>query len=333
MSKTQARELMVGSIGFRYEAIAHWDQLPDGWDYIDVVAIATDDQDRVYVLNRGEHPLIVYDRAGRFLRSWGEGLFQRPHGLWIDDGVMFVTDDIGHAVYKFTLGGEPLLTLGLPNRPSDSGVKDFDYRTIKQGAGPFNLPTNLAVGPEGELFVTDGYGNARVHRFSPDGELILSWGDPGNGPGQFNLPHGIFLDSNRRVFVADRENNRLQIFSTEGRLLDHWEAILRPTQIYIDANDHVYVAEEGHWAGLFPWMQPDPSSSGGRLSIFDGGGKLLSRWGGGERPTAPDDFFAPHDIWLDSRGDIYVGEVTWAAGGNQRMVPRNCPSIRKFCKR
>src|SRR5262249_34409985 len=149
--------------------------------------------------------------------------FVRPHGIWIgpDDSV-YLTDDNGHAVRKFTIEGKLLLTLEPCGRPSDTGVRDMDYRTIRCGAGPFNLPTNLATSPRGELYVTDGYGNARVHKFSPDGKLLRSWGEPGTGPGQFNLPHGIGIDSQGRVFVADRENSRLQLFSPDGDFLEEW---------------------------------------------------------------------------------------------------------------
>ena len=323
--------LVVGTGRFQYRAIEHWDKLPIGWEYIDVVGVATDSQDHVYVFNRGEHPVIVFDVDGHFLTKWSAGEFVRPHGITIGpDDRVYLTDDMGHAVGKYTLEGELLETLGPSGQASDTGVVDFDYRTMKQAGPPYHFPTNLALARDGEMFVSDGYGNARVHRFSPAGQLIQSWGVPGGGPGQFHLPHGIFLDSNDRVFVADRENNRLQIFSTEGTFLQQWTDVVRPTNIFIDAEDNVFVSEVGKRAGLFPWMEPDLTASGGRVSIFDREGNLLARWGGGDNPCTPTDFFVPHDIWLDSRGSIYIGEVTWAGGGKFGMVPKNCPRLRKY---
>ena len=182
------------------------------------------------------------------------------------------------------------------------------------------------------MYVTDGYGNCRVHRFNAEGNLIQSWSELGSGPGQFNVPHGVFLDAMGRVFVADRENNRIQLFTRDGAFIEQWTDMVRPTNVYIDVDDNVFVAEEGNQAGLFPWMTPAKGTGaiGGRVSVFDRAGTLLSRWGGGKEPCSPVDFFAPHDIWLDSHGSIYVGEVTWAAGGNAGVVPKDCPCLRKF---
>lgn len=333
MHANNADSMVVGTGRFQYKAIEHWDQLPSGWEYVDVVGVATDSQDRVYVFNRGDHPMVVFDSGGNFLTEWGAGDFVRPHGITIgQDDRIYLTDDIGHAVYEYNLEGERLKTLGPSGQPSNTGVTEFDYRSMRQAAGPYHFPTNLALASDGQMFVSDGYGNARVHRFSKEGQLIQSWGEPGDGPGQFHLPHGIFLDSNNRVFVADRENNRLQIFSTEGIFQDQWTDVVRPTNIFIDAEDNVFVSEVGKRAGLFPWMEPDPSDTGGRVSIFDSEGNLMARWGGGNDPCAATDFFVPHDVWLDSDGSIYIGEVTWAGGGNLGMVPKDCPRLRKYEK-
>jgi DNA-binding beta-propeller fold protein YncE len=267
------------------------------------------------------------------LQAWGEGQFVRPHGIWIGpDDMVYLTDDNGHAVRKYTADGKLVLTLQPCGQPSETGVRDVDYRTIRRGAGPFNLPTNLALGPAGEMYVTDGYGNARIHKFAPDGKLLRSWGEPGDGRGQFNLPHGIGVDSGGRVFVADRENSRLQIFSPDGDFLDEWTDVVRPCEVFLDRDDNVFVAELGRRAGLFPWMQPDLTVSGGRVSVFDRDGRLLTRWGGGEQPGTPGDFFAPHDIWVDSHGSVYVGEVTMSAGGYRGLVSPDCPSLQKFVR-
>src|SRR6476646_3379056 len=171
---------------FGYEPDDHWAKLPVGWSWMEVVAVATDAQDRVLVFSRGERPVIVFDRDGMFLRSWGEGLFARPHGITIgpDDSV-YCTDDLDHTVRKFTSDGRLLLTLGTSGQPSDTGATSVDYRGILRSGLPFHFPTNVALSPAGELYVSDGYGNARIHKFAPDGRLLRSWGEPGHGPGQF----------------------------------------------------------------------------------------------------------------------------------------------------
>jgi len=233
---------IVGDGAFRYQVAEGWEQLPAGWTQRDVAGVAVDSRDRVYVLTRDEHPLRVFERDGTFVRSWGEGVFTpRTHGITIgpDDGV-YCTDDGDHTVRKFTTDGQPLLTLGTSGVPCDNGYDRSlatTYErlgTITRGGGPFNRPTNLAIAPNGDLYVTDGYGNARVHHFSADGQLLHSWGEPGTGPGEFNLPHGIWVDGENHVLVADRENDRIQIFSPQGEFLTEWTDLQRPTQIFID---------------------------------------------------------------------------------------------------
>src|SRR5262249_3512299 len=175
MPATQPARVPVGSGKFRYEALVRWEQLPDGWSFHEVAAVATDSRDRVYVFNRGKHPLIVFDCDGRFLTSWGETIFLRAHGIFIDaEDHLWCTDELDHTVRKFTTDGKLLLTLGTSGKPSDTGVVGIDYRTIRAGGPPFNRPTNLAIAPDGTLLVTDGYGNSRVHHFTADGKLIAS---------------------------------------------------------------------------------------------------------------------------------------------------------------
>jgi DNA-binding beta-propeller fold protein YncE len=316
----------------QYKALERWEQLPTGYTWPEVVGVAVDRHDRAFVFNRGEHPVIVFDREGRFVTSWGEGVFARPHGITIGpDDTIYCCDDFGHCVYKFTLEGKLLLTLGTPGRASDTGATSIDYRTIKRASGPFHFPTNLALNAAGDMYIADGYGNARIHKFSAKGEFLFSWGEPGCGPGQFHVPHGIAIDSKGIVFVADRENSRLQLFSPEGVYLSKWTDVARPCQVYISSDDTVYVAELGYRAGMWPGTTaPSANATGGRVSIFDRQGKLLTRWGGGMNPTAPGDFFAPHDICLDSKGDLYVSEVTWSGGGSVGIVPADCHALQKF---
>lgn len=323
----------VGQIPFRFQPLVRWEQLPPGHELVEVAGVAVDADDRVYVFNRGPHPVIVLDRDGRFLQAWGEGVFTRPHGVTIGpDGAVWLTDDLGHAVRKCTPDGKLLLTLGTPGAASDTGAQGFDYRTIRRPGPPFNLPTNVAFAPDGTLFISDGYGNARVHHFTAEGQLLASWGASGDGPGQFNVPHGIAVDRNGRVYVADRENSRIQVFTAAGELLAVWTDMARPMQIVIDRHDHAYVAEVGWRAGRFTWQTPPADPPGARVSVFDLTGKLLCRFGGGPDPTAPGDFFAPHDLALDSRGDLYVGEVMMSAGGNRGLVDPSCHALQKLVR-
>lgn len=317
---------------FGYQADDQWAKLPPGWGWKEAAAVATDSHDRVYVFHRGEHPVLVFDRDGTFLASWGEGMFTRPHGLTIGpDDAVYCCDDLDHTVRKFTTDGKLLLTLGTSGKGSDTGSTSMDYRTIQRAGPPFHYPTNLALSPAGEMYVSDGYGNARVHKFSADGRLLLSWGEPGDGPGQFHLPHGIAVDRQGTVYVADRENSRIQLFTPEGKFLSAWTDVARPCQVFVDGAGSVFVAELGFRAGMWPGTSaPSADAAGGRVSVFDRQGQLQARWGGGLNPCAPGDFFAPHDICADAHGNVYVAEVVLSAGGNRGLVSPDCHTLQKF---
>jgi DNA-binding beta-propeller fold protein YncE len=303
---------------------------PDG----EAVAVACDSQDRVYIFARGPNPVQVFDPDGTLITTWGDGVFQRPHGIFIGpDDTVYCTDDFGHCIKAFDAAGKHRFTLGTPGQPSDTGATSIDYRTIRHAGPPFNFPTNLAIGPTGDLYVADGYGNARIHRFSPDGRLLHSWGEPGGDPGQFHVPHGIAVDRAGVVYVADRENSRIQRFTADGAFIDEWTDVARPCQIFIDTDGWIFVAELGFRAGRWPGTGTHaPGQTGGRVSIFNRDGVLKERFGGGENPCAAGDFFAPHGIWADSRGDLYVAEVTLSAGGRAGAVPGSCHSLQKFVR-
>jgi DNA-binding beta-propeller fold protein YncE len=247
---------------------------------------------------------------------------------------VYCTDDFDHTVRKFTPDGRLLLTLGTSGVPSDTGATSVDYRTIRRAGPPFHYPTNVALAADGALYVTDGYGNARVHKFAADGRLLFSWGEPGGGPGQFRVPHGIAVDRHGTVCVADRENSRIQFFDADGRYLGEWTDVARPSQVFIDRAGTFYVAELGYRAGLWPGTTaPTPDAPGGRVSAFRPDGTLHARWGGGQNPCTPGDFFAPHDICADASGNLYVAEVAWSAGGNRGLVPPDCHCLQKFTRR
>lgn len=324
--------VLVGGGAFTYRVEDRWAQRPAGYFWQEVSAVAIDSKDNVFVFNRGDHPVMVFDREGQFLRSWGKGVFARAHGITIGpDDAVYCTDDLDHTVRKFTPDGELIWMLGTSGQPSDTGATSIDYRTITHAGPPFYFPTNTALSPEGDIYVADGYGNARIHKFSTDGKLLLSWGAPGTGPGQFQVPHGIAVDRDGTVCVADRENSRIQCFAPNGEFLIELTNVARPCQVAFDAAGNLFVAELGYRSGMWPGTSPPKAdATGGRVSVFSPDYELLARWGGGLNPTDPGDFFAPHDIRIDSRGDVYVSEVVWSAGANRGHVSPDCHTLQKF---
>jgi DNA-binding beta-propeller fold protein YncE len=304
----------------------------------DIPGVAVNSKDEVHVLTRSPHPVLVFDQKGRFLRSWGEGLFRSTHGIHIGpDDCVYIVDAGDSTVRKFSPSGELLFQLGSPGQTTETGFRDSDYRTISRGGAPFNAPTNLAVAPSNELYVSDGYGNARVHRFTEDGQLIASWGAPGSEPGQFHIPHGIFVDRHGTVYVADRENSRVQRFTADGAFIDQWTDVRRPDTVFVTDDDLAFVAELGFIGGQVPGMSsPTPESLPSRVTVRDLTGRILAALGGDDpgRLCEPGNFFAAHGICVDRQGTIYVGEVIAAVGprrqGDFGWVPRSCHALQVF---
>jgi NHL repeat len=305
---------ILGSGEHRYRVVENWAKLPEGWQLSDVASVAVDSSDRIYVFNRGEHPMVVFDRSGNFLKSWGEGLFARAHGLHIDaDDNLYCTDDGDHTVRKCTTDGKVLLTIGIPNRP-----------TPYMSGEPFHRCTHTALSPKGEIYVSDGYGNARVHKFTPDGKLIASWGEPGSDPGQFNIVHNIATDAGGFVYVADRENHRVQVFDGNGKYETQWNNLHRPCALCCcGGKQPSFIVGE-----LGPGMPVNLKvpNLGPRLTIVDAKGKRIARLGGEGGPgLETGKFLAPHGIALDSQGDVYVGEVgvtNWKTSFPDTAMPR-----------
>ena len=323
---------MADAGALKYSVVEGWEQLPKGFAHRDVAGVAVDGEDRVYLICRGENPVIIYDQKGNFIRSWGKGDFSmRTHGISVHpNGTIFCTDDGNHTVRQFTPEGKLLMTMGIMNTPSDTGYDGKNTGSIKRAADPFNRPTNIAVGPNGDYYISDGYGNARVHRFSPKGELKHSWGTPGRGPGQFHLPHGIACDTDGRVYVCDRESDRIQIFSPDGEYLTEWTDTQRPTHLVFDAKGNAYVTELWWHIGDHSYTHgPITKAMHARLSVFDKDGKLLSRLGTPEA-TAPGSFAAPHGLAVDSKGDVYVSEVTWTFAVSRGRAPEDCHTFQKL---
>jgi DNA-binding beta-propeller fold protein YncE len=279
----------VGTGKYTYELMDDWARLPEGW-VLGQTGIVTDSRDRVFLFNRSDHPLIVLDADGSYYTSWGEGVLSSAHGMFIDrQENIYLPVMNSHVVLKYSPSGNLLMTLGTWDQPSDTGWSGNYSDPVKQAAGPFHRPTDVAISPSGDLYISDGYGNARVHRFTADGELQMSWGVPGKtAPGEFHVPHGVWVHTDGRVLVADRENNRVQIFSPQGEFLTQWTDLARPCDIYIDADEAVYVPELD-----------------GLITILSLDGKILARW---TSPTGTGEGDGGHAVWVDSHGDIYLNQ-------------------------
>ncbi|RDJ20643.1 hypothetical protein DWF00_05040 [Bosea caraganae] len=313
--------IVLGSGTYRYEPLAEWAKLPAGWTLGEVPSIAIDDCDRVYVFNRGDRPLMVFDRDGNFLDSWGEDLFLKPHGLHIGpDQSIYCTDEGTHTVTKCTLDGKVLLRIGVPNQPAP-----------RMSGKPFNRCTHTALSPSGDIYVSDGYGNAAVHKYSPDGKYLMSWGGSGSDPGQFNLPHKIACDDDGWVYVVDRENHRVQIFDGDGRYETQWNNLHRPGGMYmLGRKDPLFFLGE-----LPPHLAHNRENPnlGPRISIVHRG-KLVGRVDSLDGPgNGLGQFTSPHGLAVDGRGDIYVGQVTrstWPLLFPGRDLPANPTMLKKL---
>ena len=225
--------ISVGNDSFTYEVAEGWGELPEGYEWGQIGAVNVDAQDRVHIFTRTDHPLMIFDRDGHFEQSTGEGFIKDAHGLCLDhDGNRFLVDRAAQVAMKFTPDGEKIFELGNRDQPSDTGYTDQNP-TVLQAAGPFHHPTDVAISASGDFYVSDGYRNARVHKFSADGTLLFSWGEPGTGPGQFRVVHSVW-EARGRVYVADRENNRIQVFTPQGEFLEMWTDFLQPCDIYVD---------------------------------------------------------------------------------------------------
>ena len=290
----------LGSGAFSYNVEVNWETVPDdygdGWR--EVPAVYADENDNVYLFTRGDHPVMVFDSSGNFVKSWGEGVFTRGHGISKGpNNTLYLTDDGDHTVRHCTLDGEVLMTIGVAGTlaPLFSGE-------------PFNRCTHTATDPKtGDIYVSDGYGNSRIHKYSADGNLLFSWGEPGNLPGQFSIAHNICTDNEGLVYLADRENHRIQIFDDSGKYLDQWSNVHRPCGLYID-NDAglVYVGELGSGQNV----DSKVPNIGPRVSVWNMKGELQAQLGNG-LGLEPGQFIAPHGICLDSNKNIYVGEVAY----------------------
>lgn len=288
-----------------YQVAHGWPELPGGKLLGHVTGVGVNSRNEVFVFRRAENSVasgtpdkpisgpavFVYDaESGRLIDSWGEGLFILPHGLAIDgEDNVWLTDVAHHQVFKFDRRGKLLMTIG------ERGVAGAD-------AKHFDRPTDVAVAKDGSIYVSDGYGNSRVAKFSAAGEFLLEWGRKGTGPGEFDNPHSIALDGAGRVYVADRYNDRVQIFDERGRYLKEWKGAEfgRPWAVRVGSDGYVYVVDGG--------AQPDPVSGRARVVKVDGEGCVMDAFG--RFGNYDGQFVAPHALAVGRDGAIYVGDVS-----------------------
>jgi peptidylamidoglycolate lyase len=299
--------LPLSSAEPHHEVVKDWPQLPAGQVLGLCAGVGVSSKNQVFVFHRcgrkwqtpfpkepiAEDTVTIIDGAsGKFISSWGAGRFNMPHGLTVDRNDDLWLTDVGlHQVFKFTAKGKILLTLGTRGEPG------ADQKH-------FNLPTDVAVLPDGSFYVSDGYKNTRVVKFAADGRYEFEWGGKGEAPGQFNLPHGIALDGQGRVLVCDRTNSRLQIFDGQGKFLEQWKGphIGRPYGVDVGPEGHIFIIDGGE-----PSLKP---ADRGKAVELDPSGKVLETFG--SFGTAPGQFQMGHDIAIGPDGAVYVAEGTGA---------------------
>ena len=308
---------VMGSGRYKFETEEGWAKIPEGYEFPDASGVAIDSQDNVYILNRGAHPVIVLDKGGNLVRSWGEGEFdRRAHGIHCSpDDFIYTVNDNQHCIKKWTLEGKHVMTIGVEKQAEE-----------KWSGRPFNTPTNMAVSPNsGDIYITDGYGNSRVHRFTNEGKHILSWGAPGLDAGEFCIPHNVVIDEDENIYVTDRENLRLQVFDNHGNLKTIWHDIHRPQALAMDQEGTFFIGE--HRMG--PEMI-DCESVGHRVNIYTKDGQRLDRIGDPQIGDGPTQFIAPHGMAVDSQGNLYVGEVAMTVWGRRFDPPKTFGCFRKL---
>ena len=264
-----------------YKPVPGWAKLPAGVPFVGVNGLDVDGKGRDYAAGGDENAILVFAPDGKLLQAWGKGTIKDKHGVRIFNDRVYVADTGLHQMYEFSLDGKLLHSFGTRGK---AGL----------GENEFNQPTDIAFGPDGDMFITDGYGNSRVVRLKPDGSFRLAWGKKGDAPGEFIYPHNIVIDDAGKVYVADRGNNRIQIFDTEGRFLKQWRHVGKPFGLFLTPDQKLYVADGN----------PDGPH---RILKLDLDGKILG--GFGSTGAEPGQFNVPHSLAIDRRGNMYVAEV------------------------
>jgi sugar lactone lactonase YvrE len=303
--------------------IADWERRPDASPYFEFADVAIGPGDRVFGLTREPGEVLVFEPDGSFVRRFGAGVLgNRPHGVTVSaDGRAYVVDEPNQAIRIFEADGRHSGTIGTPGVSSDTGTDNSLggpalARTILRAAGPFHNPTKVAFATDGSFYVSDGYGNARVHHFDPTGGLMHSWGEPGQGSGQFFLVHCVAVLRDGRILVVDRENDRLQVFEPTGRHLATWAVVQHPASIAEDAGGRIYIGE-------LPYKAGDVSTRFGNLAadmpagvaVLDLDGRVADRFTELAGPAGSEAIIAPHGMAMDSRGALYIAETSHSATG------------------
>ena len=272
-----------------YTVDPDWPRLPAGWTFEETPGVAVDAREHVFVFHRGKHSIIEFDKAGNVVRTWGDGVFVRPHGLRFDnEGNLWAADDLGHIVVKMDALGRVRMVLGRKNTKGETN-------------DTFNRPTDLAFTPSGDFYVADGYGNSRVVKFDKEGKFIRAWGKKGSGEGEFNLPHAVAVDKQGRVYVGDRENHRMQIFDGDGKFLAQWKHVGSPWGIVITEDQSIYMCD-GHNNRILRL-----NTKGEILGVLGAPGKL------------PGQLDFSHHMAIGPSGSIYVAEIkNWRV---QKFIP------------
>lgn len=272
-----------------YYPVEEFLHLPPNVNFGEVSGVALDHQGHIFVFNRGAHPIIEFTQAGEYVRTLAEGLVTSAHGLRIDNqDNLWITDVAAHTVLKLDKEGHVIMVLGRKDKPGETEAL-------------FNQPTDVAFGPEGEIFVTDGYGNSRVVKFDKYGKFIKAWGSKGTAPGEFNLPHTIVIDKQNLVYVGDRENQRLQIFDLDGKFIKEWKHLGAPWGLDL-AKDGTLFMSDGY---------------ANRILHLDSNGEILG--GFGEPGRRPGQFMFAHTVTVGSDGALYVSEIlNWRV---QKFLP------------
>lgn len=262
-----------------YRVASDFFHMPEGMAVGEASGVALNSKGHIFLFQRTKPMLSEYDEHGNFVRSIGDGLFTHPHGLRIDDADnIWTTDDGSHVVLKLSPSGRVLLVLGRKDMAAEAEWL-------------FNQPTDVAFAKNGDVYVSDGYGNSRVMKFDHDGNFLKSWGKYGTGPGEFNLPHSVAVDREGKVYVADRENQRIQIFDADGKFLKEWTGIGYPYGLFITPDQHVWMIDGGY----------------DRILELDQDGKIVGALG--EPGRAPGQIAWGHFLAIGKDGKIYAAEV------------------------
>jgi hypothetical protein len=299
-----------------YQLITDWGIPPEKHSFKESAAVAVDTEDNVWVFNIPTKQLLIFESSGKLLKIWPHE-YENIHGIDFDSsGCVYLVNRNVHQVLKYTIDGDLIMSLGEYASPSKTGYsleigRDTNWQNpVPNAAGPFNVPSGVRIGQNGDIYISDGYANCQIHRFSRHGDLIHSWGSPGKSKdAEFHLIHGLYIDSKNRVLVCDRMNNRIQIFDLTGKLTGIYSGLFMPSKIHENPDGDFVVTEHV-----------------GRISIIDKTGKLLAKWGNADGSVNTEGsgiFRKPHGCAVDSRGNIYIGNVTSdgaASGSGQRII-------------